>query len=80
MLLTVEDLVFLREAGMSVSDEDVQNVLLYENRNYFLRQCECGARPFVDQHRYDCRHASILVEPDWYRRIIEEDWPVKRTQ
>ncbi len=73
------DLIFLRGARVAIDADTFASVLEYENRHYNFAPCECGAKS-LGQHLMDCRSASILWEPDWYRRIVEEDWPVKRTQ
>jgi len=78
--LVLADLMFFREAGVSTDRDTVDSVLAYENCNRNLTDCLACGTPSMGQHANFCKWASILWEPDWYRRIVEEDWPVKRTQ
>jgi len=77
---TIQDLSFLHEAGVAIDRQTLDEVLEYENRNYSLFDCTVCGTPALGQHANFCERAAILWELDWHRRIVEEDWPVKRTQ
>ena len=74
MTWSLQDLVFLRGAGVIIDADDFVEVFQRENMNRNFSACECGAKT-REQHKLECRFASILAEPDWYRRITEKNYP-----
>jgi len=77
MQWVLQDLMFLHEAGVAIDRQSLDEVLEYENRNYSLCHCRVCGTPALGQHASFCERASILWEPDWYRRIVQEDWPCR---
>jgi hypothetical protein len=76
----LNDLILLVDAGVKIDREVFDEALEYENSNYSLIECpeqNCHA-PVFGQHTPVCAKGSILWEPDWHRRIAEDDYPVKR--
>lgn len=78
MQWVLQDLMFLREAGISIDRETFDSVLAYENCNWGLYDCALCGTPSMGQHANFCKLASILWESDWYQRVQEvEDRPKK---
>jgi hypothetical protein len=68
---TLNDLILLREADVAIDTDVFAAAFEYENRNYTsvaLPCVDCGATPLA-QHSIECKHATILVLPDWYEEI-----------
>jgi hypothetical protein len=67
--LVLNDLIFLRAAGVVIDDETFTSVLRYENMHRDFALCSgCHATTF-SQHDPLCRYASVLWLPDWFEII-----------
>jgi hypothetical protein len=66
--LTLNDLVFLKDAGLAIDALDFTQVLEFENKHRdFSPWHKCGVTGA--QHDLECPRASILTLPDWYERL-----------
>jgi hypothetical protein len=68
---TLDDLILLRETGVQIDAGIFVEAFEHENKNYrsIILPCEeCGAKP-LEQHSLECKHAMVLVLPDWYERV-----------
>ena len=66
---SVDDLFFMKAAGIAIDTETFESVRHWENRNWSLAPCEnCGAKK-LHQHDFNCPHASVLWCDDWYEKI-----------
>jgi len=67
--LTFADLFFLHENKIAVDVDDFASVLEHENKSWDIGSCgECGAQAF-EQHQMECKHASVLWEPNWAETV-----------
>lgn len=69
---TLSELVFLRAVGIEIDGEVFRSVREYENTHLDIGPCHCGAKTF-EQHKPDCRHATVLTLANWYETIKRYD-------
>lgn len=65
---TLDDLMLLREAQITIDEETFASALHYENMHRGFAACsDCGAITFT-QHQQSCPRASVLWSPDWFEK------------
>ncbi len=69
MQWVLQDLMFLREAGIGIDADLFAQVLESENTHRNFAPCTgCGVRTF-GQHLSYCPWASILFEENWFKVV-----------
>ena len=74
MICTIDDLLFLKRAGVAIDSDIFTAAFEFDNRNRLSvgLPCEaCGAAPMA-QHNLNCPHASLLASPDWFAIAVCE--------
>jgi hypothetical protein len=65
-MLTLHDLILLKDAGVLIDAADFAGVLEYENLNRNLSSCPCCCAITWTQHQPSCLWASILFDENWF--------------
>jgi len=66
---TLQDLLFLREAGVVIDADLFEQVRTEENMHRDFASCSgCGAVTY-SQHSSECPRATILFEPLWFELV-----------
>lgn len=74
MICTIDDLLFLKRAGIAIDSDIFAAAFEFDNRNHrsIGVPCEaCRAAPMA-QHNLDCPHASLPASPDWFAIAVCE--------
>jgi len=67
--MTLQDLVFLKQAGILIDVDVFAEALEYENKHRDFSTCHgCGAVTW-QQHKPECPRSSILGMADWYVEV-----------
>jgi hypothetical protein len=67
--MTLNDLVFLLEAHVTIDDDLLERARHYENTHRDLGACHGCCALTGTQHQPSCPRASILHDPEWRKRI-----------
>jgi hypothetical protein len=68
-MMTLSDLVLLKDAGVRIDQDDFDEALAYENTHRDFASCHGCCVPTREQHQPSCPRASILTMPDWYEEL-----------